>query len=305
VATFLTTFPNQPEFERARLWLGSAGVHHEVVSPLPGYRCVGVPALVVEDEERAILTVARSEALVCSGWVAFRPTNLTVPPSSPPAFEVDIFGRCAIMVLAPCVADEARIRLVAHISGDLGPVMPYLNATMPAGLYCPDGPTFTFMEGPRMVSLYSHRITVAKADEIVDAWRVLERVRVLASEVWQRRETISPCHATRHRPPALEVYRRLPGTNCRVCGEKTCMAFALRLWKAEVSPAQCEPVFAGRFGHLLPALLAICAGLGVDVTGLTEGAVAQASAAAHGAADDGRRVGRVPNETARVTEGDQ
>jgi ArsR family metal-binding transcriptional regulator len=169
------------------------------------------------------------------------------------------------MVLAPCVADEARIRLVAHISGDLGPVMPYLNATMAGGLYCPDVPAFTFMEGPRMVSLYSHRITLAKADEIVDAWRVLERVRVLGNETWQRRETISPCYTTRHRPPALEVYRRLPGTNCRACGEKTCMAFALRLWKAEVSPVKCEAVFAGQFGHLRPALLSICEGLGIDI----------------------------------------
>ncbi len=175
------------------------------------------------------------------------------------------------MVLAPCVADEARIRLVAHISGNLEPVMPFLNATTASGLYCPDGPTFTFMEGPRMISLYSRRITVAKADEIVDAWRTLEQVRVWVNEVWQRRETISPCHETRHRPPALEVYRRLPGTNCRACGEKTCMAFALRLWKAEVSPARCEPVFAGRFSHLRPALLSICAGLGIDIKGLEDG----------------------------------
>lgn len=31
--------------------------------------------------------------------------------------------------------------------------MPYLNATMAGGLFCPDGPTFTFMGGPRMISL--------------------------------------------------------------------------------------------------------------------------------------------------------
>jgi ArsR family metal-binding transcriptional regulator len=175
------------------------------------------------------------------------------------------------MVLAPCVADEVRIRLVAHISGYLGPVMPYLNATMAGGLYCPDGPTFTFMEGPRMISLYSHRITVAKADEIVDAWRTLEQVRVKVNDVWQRRQTITPCHEVRNRPPALEVYKRLPGTSCRICGEKTCMAFALRLWNAEVSPAQCTPVFSGEFAHLRPALLSICAGLGIDIAGLDDG----------------------------------
>lgn len=267
----LTTFPNHLEYEKARGYVASAGVPHNIVSPLPGYGCVGVPAMVVEQEERARLATVHGDAFVCSGWVEFRPASLVVPSSDPPGFEQDVFGRCAIMVLAPCVADEARVRLVAHISGDLDPVMPYLNATLASGLYCPDGPTFTFMEGPRMVSVYSRRITVAKADEIVDAWRMLERVRVWSNEVWQRRETISPCRETRHRPPALEVYKRLPGTNCRACGEKTCMAFAMRLWKAEVPPSQCEPVFAGPFGHLRPALLTICAGLGIDITGLGEG----------------------------------
>ena len=268
---FLTTFPGHPEFERACAHLNSTGARYELVSPLPGYGCVGVPAIVVEQEERARLAIADGGAFTCSGWVELRPATLPVPASAPLGFAADTFGRCAIMVLAPCVADEARIRLVAHISGNLEPVMPFLNATTASGLYCPDGPTFTFMEGPRMISLYSRRITVAKADEIVDAWRTLEQVRVWVNEVWQRRETISPCHETRHRPPALEVYRRLPGTNCRACGEKTCMAFALRLWKAEVSPARCEPVFAGRFSHLRPALLSICAGLGIDIKGLEDG----------------------------------
>jgi len=121
-----------------------------------------------------------------------------------------------------------------------------------------------------MISLYSHRITVAKADEIVDAWRTLERVRVWANEVWQQRGTLTPCYTPHQRPPALEVYKRLPGTNCRACGEKTCMAFAFRLWKAEVSPARCEPIFVGEHRRLLPALLTICAGLGIDMHGLED-----------------------------------
>ncbi|MBI4580095.1 MAG: hypothetical protein HY718_10365 [Planctomycetes bacterium] len=48
------------------------------------------------------------------------------------------------------------------------------------------------------------------------------------------------------------------------------MAFAFRLWNAEVSPAKCEPVFGGEFGRLRPALLTICAGLGIDVTALDD-----------------------------------
>jgi ArsR family metal-binding transcriptional regulator len=264
---YLTTFPNTTEFEKARDWLMAAGVRHQIVSPAPGYTRVGVSALVVDEEGRSVLSAANSAPIVCSGWVDHRPATLDIPSSPPPHFAADIFGRCAIMVLAPCVADEVRIRLIAHLSGDLGPVLPYLNAVLPSGLYSPAGPTFTFMEGPCMISLYSHRLTVAKAAEIVDAWRTLERIRVWVNEVWQQRDKLAPCCVTRQRPPAMEVYKRLPGTNCRACGEKTCMAFALRLWQGGTSPAKCVPVFAGEFRHLRPALLAVCQGLGIDFVG--------------------------------------
>jgi ArsR family metal-binding transcriptional regulator len=268
---FLTTFPDSLEFEKACAWLDSSGTHYEVVSPSPGYGRVGVAALIVEQEGRARLAAAPADKVICSGWVEYRPGAERVPADAPPSFAADVFGRCAIMVLAPCVTNEASIRLIAHISGDLGPIMPYLNATLPGGVYSGAGPAFTFMDGARMITLYSHRITIAKAVDLVDGWRVLEHIRVWSNDVWQRRATITPCHIMRQRPPAVTVFKHLPGINCRACGEKTCMAFAVGLWKGEVSPARCEPVFSGEYKHLLPALMTICVALGVDVTELQEG----------------------------------
>jgi hypothetical protein len=58
---------------------------------------------------------------------------------------------------------------------------------------------------------------------------------------------------------------RLPGTNCRACGEKTCMAFALGLWNGAVDPTLCAPVFSGEHGHLKGPLLQICSSLGLAV----------------------------------------
>ena len=167
--------------------------------------------------------------------------------------------------MAPCVADLSKIRLIAHISGDLTGVLPYLNAEMPAATYCRDAETLTYMDGYRLISLYAQRLTVAKADDLVDAWRTLEGIRCLVNETWRRRGSISPCWELRRKPPALEVYKRLPGTNCRACGEKTCMAFALRLWNGEVEPSLCAPVFSGERGDLKGPLLQICSSFGLSV----------------------------------------
>jgi len=114
------------------------------------------------------------------------------------------------MVLAPCVADPSRIRLIAHISDDLTEVFPYLNTEMREACFNRNGPTFTFVDGHRMISLYPRRIAIAKADEIVDAWRTLEAIRRRVNETWAHRTEITPSYEMREKPPALEIFKRLP-----------------------------------------------------------------------------------------------
>ena len=115
------------------------------------------------------------------------------------------------MVLAPCVADLDRLRLTAHFSGDVGDALPYLNGVLPQASYVATLPVLIFMDGHRMVSLYLYWIVVAKADDIVDAWASLERLRCLVNDAWSRRAEIIPSSELHRWPPALEVYKRLPG----------------------------------------------------------------------------------------------
>lgn len=118
------------------------------------------------------------------------------------------------------------------------------------------------MDGYRMISLYPNRIAAAKPDEIVDAWRTLEVIRRIINDTWARRADIEPDHTLHVRPPALEIFKRLPRNNCRECGEMTCLAFAAKVYMGQTSVDKCTPVFSGNFGHLKDALLEICQGLG-------------------------------------------
>ena len=258
-----TTFATRDEWQRAQARLDGLSVPYEAISAEPGFRYVGAGALAADAEAASMLAAPGTNPVICSGWVDYRPPAVPVPQQEPPAFEEDVFGRAVVSVLAPCVADPTKIRIIAHISGDLTEVFPYLNAEMQAASYNRHAPAFTFMNGYRMVNLYPHRITVAKADEIVDAWRVLEMIRCLVNEVWARRAEIEPDYEMRQRPPALEIFKRLPGTNCRQCGELTCLAFAVRVNLGEAPLERCKPVFGGEYGHLKDALVEICAGLGM------------------------------------------
>jgi ArsR family metal-binding transcriptional regulator len=268
----LTTFPTLTEFQRAYKALSTMGALYERIDPSPALSLVAVPALIVSRDIRASLESAAPD-ITFSGWVDYQVQKATMPagPSPDEAEPGGCFRRATIMVLGPCVADYKKIRLIAHIEGDLGPVLPYLNAVLPQASYAPTANTLTYMDSYRMIALYPGRITIAKADEIVDAWLTLERIRLLASQTWNDRDRIVPSFETRKRPPALEIFKRLPRTNCRQCGEPTCLAFALRVWKGETSARSCLPVFEAdsNFSHLQEALLEICAGMGI--TGVDHG----------------------------------
>jgi ArsR family metal-binding transcriptional regulator len=237
-----------------------------MLSPEKAYSKVGVPGIIVEQGIRSELYANENSTFICSGWVDYHSTQAKIPNDSPCLFQQDLVGACSLVVLAPCMADVKRIRLIAHLSGDLTEVFPYLNTEMPQGMYNREVPIFTFMDGYRMVSLYSKRVTIAKADDLIDAWRLLEKIRILVNNTWLKKDTIQPCYEMRRKPPALEIYKRLPGLSCKQCGEKTCMAFALRLWSGEINPFLCKPIFEGEYGQLKEAFLEICSSLGLTVS---------------------------------------
>jgi ArsR family metal-binding transcriptional regulator len=259
-----TTFPSLKEFQRATDVLEKLSAEYDILNPSPALSLVALPALVMSREVRSRIESAEPTTIF-SGWVDYREPRGVMPDGPAPVPEGVCFQCAAIMVLSPCVADETKIRLIAHLKGDMGPVLPYLNAVIPHASYTPAAETLTFMKGYRMIALYRQRITIAKADDIVDAWLTLEDIRQLAEQTWRDKHQIEPSFEIRRKPPAIEIYKRLPRTNCRQCGELTCLAFAVRVWIGETSVWLCLPVFAegGEHPRLREPLLDICGGMGV------------------------------------------
>jgi ArsR family metal-binding transcriptional regulator len=262
--SILTTFPCCEEFEKAARVANERKLPYTVLSPAPGYARVGAPAMIIQEEDRSRFIEGDMAGFVTSGWVDYHASSLSVPSSKPPDFPEDKFGIASIMVLQPCMADHRKLRAIAHISGDLTEVFPYMNATEKLAFYNAQAQSFTLMDAYRFIALYPRRIAMAKTDDIVDTWRVLETLRLRLNECWRTRANIIPSTEYRRRPPALEIYSRLPKTNCGECGERTCMAFALSLWSGTAAVRKCAPVFGGTHGHLKDALVEICGGLRID-----------------------------------------
>ena len=259
----ITTFPHIEELEKAILKLEELQLPYEVIIPEPAYEKVGLPAIVLDKKSFSSFMSDPEKSIIFSGWIDYRQSSFLVPESSPNDFGDDIFGKASIIVLSPCFADEKKIRLVSHITGNIIEVLPYLNTIKTNASYNKDGKLLTYIDNGKMIVLYPRKITIAKADDIIDAWRILEEIRCKVNFTWQKRNEIKPLYEMRKRPAALEIYSRLPGINCSLCGEKTCLAFAIRLWAGETKPSLCEPIFKGEYSRFKNAFLDICTGFGV------------------------------------------
>jgi len=265
VADLVVVFQAAEELQRVRRALADVAHAVRLVEPPPHLADLVIPYLVIADPARPALYDAIQGGAVIAGQVWYRePLASALEDLGPrPPDDTDVVGRVSIAFVAPCIAEEDHLRLTVQIERDISPVFPYLNALLPHASYNPEGPTFTFMDGPRLINLFPHRAAVARAREMQDAWRTITHLVRTINDTWSRRDSIEPLYQRRVQISALEIFSRLPRTNCRACGELTCLAFAAKLLQGRQRIENCTPIFGGDHAHLKDALLEIAAGLGV------------------------------------------
>lgn len=138
-----------------------------------------------------------------------------------------------------CIADPDKIRVFANFSNNVSEVMPYLNSVLPGVTYNSDGPTITFMKGPMLITIYPNRIAAAKVNDEKDAVVMLEWLRDIINDTHKNKDKIEPCYEQKVRLNPIELYKYLPGTNCKQCGQLTCLAFAVQVLSGENTIANC------------------------------------------------------------------
>jgi ArsR family metal-binding transcriptional regulator len=172
----------------------------------------------------------------------------------------DVFRGYTITHILDCLADPRKVRVIAEADREVGDVFPYLNAILPNAAYSPGANTLTLKLAYRLITLYPHVAVMAKVDGEEDALGVLAWLREIINGTYRRRNEIVPCYEQRRLVGFLEVYRLLPGGNCKVCGEATCLAFAVGLLESRHRLEECPRLDEGHqqrltdlLGHAAPA----------------------------------------------------
>ena len=148
----------------------------------------------------------------------------------------------------PCDPGSERWSAFARLRRDIGEALPYLNAVWPEAIYDHQARILTMLRGGRRYTLRPLEIAVSNLVDREHAREVVSGVVGEINSIWDRRATIRPNHEKRRPPSVLEVYRLLPGGNCKQCGEATCFVFASKLVAGQAQVGRCsrllEPEFA-------------------------------------------------------------
>jgi len=147
------------------------------------------------------------------------------------------------VISPPCEPGAERWNAIAHLSDDVSEVMPYLNATLRGCIYDHQSGVLTWQRGGRRIIIRLKEIAVTNLEDREDARRVMGSLVKTINETWERRADIEPDYRKRDRLKPMDVYKLLPGTNCKACGEPSCFLFALKVTAGKVEVKNCQPLF--------------------------------------------------------------
>jgi ArsR family metal-binding transcriptional regulator len=154
----------------------------------------------------------------------------------------------------PCDPGAERFAAKARLMADISEVLPYLNATLRGALYLPEARALTWKKGGHNIAFHDYEIATSNVEDRDGAEKELRGLIDLVNRTWERRAEITPETTTRQRPTPLAIYKLLPNTNCKQCGEPTCYYFALKLAASQKKIADCPPLSEPQYAEKLAAL---------------------------------------------------
>lgn len=154
-----------------------------------------------------------------------------------------LVGAITLTRTLPCLADPGKIIVIGETDAAIDGVLPLLNAILPNVVsYHPFSGVMTLRRRPGLLTFYPDKVMITQVADVEEGLALLASVRDLLNQTWARRDQIQPKPEGRRVPRPLDVYELLPRSNCRACGEATCMAFAFGLLESRHRPDECPPL---------------------------------------------------------------
>jgi ArsR family metal-binding transcriptional regulator len=90
-----------------------------------------------------------------------------------------------------------------------------------------------------MITLTAHEIAINMVKDQAEAEEIVEWLKQEINAAWEHRGEIVPSFTVAAPPRVFEIFKLLPRTNCRACGQPTCMVFAVQVSQGAQNLAAC------------------------------------------------------------------
>ena len=127
-----------------------------------------------------------------------------------------------------------------RLDTDVSQLFPYINAVAENAIYYDKPHYISFHLGEFLCSIYGDRVTAKFFEDREQALDFVILLIDFLNEVFSKKDSLEPNPKKYRNQSVLEIFKLLPGTNCRECGFHTCMAFAAALSKGKAVPEHCS-----------------------------------------------------------------
>ena len=158
--------------------------------------------------------------------------------------------------LLPCIADSTKFRIIARFEPPLGGALKLLEPLFPRARYSEKIGALIIQKGNILITIYSTgnvTMTMIRSEE--QARETLEDLKKTINEAIVK--GVTPAAREKVKVDHAEIYEYLPKTNCQICGEQSCYAFAIKLVGRETALDKCTPLLDAKYTTNLEHLRAL------------------------------------------------
>jgi ArsR family metal-binding transcriptional regulator len=123
----------------------------------------------------------------------------------------------------------------------------------------------TIRNEEKLVTLHANHVTLTLIEDEKEAQEILDRLKDLINETYRNRDQIEPNYSEGDHLKPSDIQKLLPGTNCRECGFRSCLAFAFKLVDQKIEVVSCVPLFLDQFKEKRKVLLEMLQAAGYHI----------------------------------------
>lgn len=141
-----------------------------------------------------------------------------------------------------CNPSFQSVHCIAHLEQDVSQALPYLNAVLGGTHYVREPASVTFRVHGKLITVHGRKIAVNALKDEIEAEKIVQWLKKEINEAWEKRDEIVPSYESEPQPQMMQILKLLPKTNCGMCGEPTCVVFAVKATEGVKEAADCPPL---------------------------------------------------------------